>query len=113
MTEQGPALLAYRFVRQRRDALRRVDRSAVDAEKLFVKGRELEVRLRPFELGQGVHVQQRDLAKLWDLGEDRVAHRHVALYGRHVVTIQLRPERPDHRLRQSRDFREPFQPRPI
>lgn len=61
-TEQGPALLAYRFVRQRRDALRRVgDRSAVDAEKLFVEGRELEVRLGPFELGEGVHVQQRDL----------------------------------------------------
>lgn len=61
MTEQGPALLAYRFVRQRRDALRRVDRSAVDAEKLFVEGRKVEVRLRPFQLGEGVHVQQRDL----------------------------------------------------
>ena len=113
MTEQGPALLAYRFVRQRRDALRRVDRSAVDAEKLFVKGRELKVRLGPFELGQGVHVQQGDLAELRYLCEDRVAHRHIALNGRHVVTIQLRPERPDHRLGQSRDFREPFQPRPI
>lgn len=98
LTEQGPALLAYRFVRQRRDALRRVDRSAVDAEKLFVKGRELEMRLRPFEFSQSVHVQQRNLPELWDFREDRVAHRHVALYGRHVVTIQFRPERPDHRL---------------
>lgn len=50
-------LLALLSARQRRDDVpRRVARSAIDAEELLVKGRELEVRLRPLELRQRVHV---------------------------------------------------------
>lgn len=44
-------LLALLSARQRRDDVpRRVARSAIDTEEFLVEGRELEVRLRPFEL---------------------------------------------------------------
>ena len=59
LTEQDPRrLLALLSARQRRDDTpRRVARSAVDAEELLVEGRKLEVRLRPLEFSQRIHVQ--------------------------------------------------------
>lgn len=55
---RSATLLAFLSTRQRRDDTpRRVARSAVDAEELLVEGRKLEVRLRPLEFSQRIHVQ--------------------------------------------------------